>query len=151
MFFFCRLLCVFRPVRFFIALQSLMGFLGNRKGLACKISGKAALREASSTMGDYRAKLEDRVDAPREDNPGTFSLDTAIGQEEVSAATLSSRGGLFAAVCSLSGAVYYCTPGSSGHGPGSIYRSQQAETNNRVREAAWLCRRTTKQKRKVEK
>ena len=71
-----------------------MDFLGNRKGLACKISGKASLGEASSTMGDYRAKLADRVDAPHKDSPGTFFLDTASGQTEVSAAVLPSHGGL---------------------------------------------------------
>ncbi|CAN0401630.1 unnamed protein product, partial [Laminaria digitata] len=60
-----------------------MEFLGNRKGLACKISGKASLGEASSTMGDYRAKLADRVDAPHKDSPGTFFLDTTSGQMEV--------------------------------------------------------------------
>lgn len=72
-----------------------MDFLGDRKGLACKISGKAALGETSSTMADYLARLEDRLDAPHKDNPGTFFLDTPIGQAEVSAAPLSSHGGLY--------------------------------------------------------
>lgn len=37
-------------------------------------------------MGDYRSKLADRTrqDKPGKDNPGTFFLDTASGQVEVS-------------------------------------------------------------------
>lgn len=64
-----------------------MDFLDDRKGLPCKISGKAASGEASSTMGDYRAKLEDcvRDNKPRKESPGTFFLDTASGQADVSA------------------------------------------------------------------
>lgn len=61
-----------------------MDFLEERKGLPCKISGKASAGEASSTMGDYRSKLADRTDKPHKDSPGTFFLDTASGQVEVS-------------------------------------------------------------------
>lgn len=66
-------------------LQALMDFLGDRKGLPCKISGKAASGEASSTMGDFRSKLADRTrkDKPQKDSPGTFFLDTASGQADV--------------------------------------------------------------------
>lgn len=66
-------------------LQPLMDFLGDRKGLACKISGKASSGEASSTMGEFRSKLADRTrtDKPQKDSPGTFFLDTASGQADV--------------------------------------------------------------------
>ncbi|CAM9452827.1 unnamed protein product, partial [Pylaiella littoralis] len=66
-------------------IQPLMDFLGDRKGLPCKISGKAASGEASSTMGDYRSKLADHhlKDKPQKESPGTFFLDTASGQVEV--------------------------------------------------------------------
>ena len=79
---------------FLVVMKGLMDFLWSRKGLACKISGKASLGEASSTMGDYRAKLADRLDAPHKDSPGTFFLDTASGQAEVRAGVSSSHGGL---------------------------------------------------------
>jgi len=65
-----------------------MDFLQERKSLPCRISGKAAAGEASSTMGDFRAKLADsdritRTGKPQKDNPGTFFLDTASGQVDV--------------------------------------------------------------------
>lgn len=65
--------------------QALMDFLADRKGLPCRISGKAASGEASSTMGDFRAKLADctRKDKPQKESPGTFFLDTASGQADV--------------------------------------------------------------------
>lgn len=46
---------------------------------------QASTGEASSTMGDYMQKLEvfDQADKPTKDNPGTFFLDTASGQDEV--------------------------------------------------------------------
>ena len=86
-------LCVCVGFSFLVVLQPLLDFLENRKGLPCKISGKASSGEASSTMGDYRSKLADKVDAPKKDSPGTFFLDTASGQTEVSAAPLSSPRG----------------------------------------------------------
>ncbi|CAM9829461.1 unnamed protein product, partial [Ectocarpus sp. 4 AP-2014] len=69
-------------------IQPLMDFLQERKSVACKLSGKAASGEASSTMGDYRSKLADRIrdgkeSAKAKDNPGTFFLDTATGQADV--------------------------------------------------------------------
>lgn len=79
----------------FVVSQDLMEFLGKRKGLTCKISGKAALGETSSTMGDFSAKLADRIDAPHKGSPGTFFLDTTSGQAEVCASSLCSHQGLF--------------------------------------------------------
>lgn len=64
-----------------------MDFLAERKGLPCRISGKAATGESSSTMGDYRARLldlRDGMDKPPKNSPGTFFLDTANGQSNVS-------------------------------------------------------------------
>ena len=63
--------------------QPLMEFLEERKGLSCRISGKAAAGMSSSTMGNYGARLADWMDKPRKDSPGTFFLDTASGQTEV--------------------------------------------------------------------
>ncbi|CAM9575659.1 unnamed protein product, partial [Ascophyllum nodosum] len=63
--------------------QPLMEFLEERKGLSCRISGKAAAGMSSSTMGDYGARLAHWMDKPRKDSPGTFFLDTASGQTEV--------------------------------------------------------------------
>ena len=63
--------------------QPFMDFLEERNGLSFRISGKTAAEESSSTMGDYRARLADRMDKPRKDSPGTFFLDTASGQTEI--------------------------------------------------------------------
>ena len=71
-----------------------MDFLAERKGLPCRISGKAAAGGSSSTMGDYRARLldlRDGMDKPPKDNPGTFFLDTANGQSNVSTCILGSE------------------------------------------------------------
>lgn len=90
----CLLWCFLSS--FLVGSQDLIEFLGKRKGLTCKISGKAALGETSSTMGDFSAKLADKG------SPGTFFLDTVSGQAEVSAALLGSHRGLFT-VCRIPG------------------------------------------------